>query len=225
MDFVSVLGISGSLRQQSFNSAALRAAKDLMPEGAHLAVYEDIGKLPLFDQDKEMDPPPIVRELKSQVEEADAIVFATPEYNYSFPGVLKNAIDWASRPYGQNSWDGKPVAIMSASIGTLGGSRAQYQLRQTFVFLNMFPLNKPEILIGMAGEKFDDEGRLTDEETRERIKLQMEALCSWALEMQAAEALPDLMKQYEQYWQRRLGGQAQELPDTMPVKNERPLRQ
>lgn len=104
----------------------------------------------------------------------------TPEYNYSVPGVLKNAIDWASRPYGDNSWDGKPVVIMGASPGMLGTARAQYHLRQMFVFLNMYPLNRPEAMIAKAQEKFDGQGSLTDPETRRRIAKLVQALADWA---------------------------------------------
>src|SRR4029078_4374862 len=100
-----------------------------------------------FNQDTEKDMPTKIREFKSKIREADAILISTPEYNYSVPGVLKNAIDSASRPYGDNPFDGKPGAIMSASIGMLGGARAQYHLRQIFVFLNMHPINRPEIMV------------------------------------------------------------------------------
>ena len=109
-------------------------------------------------------------ELKRRVREADALLFVTPEYNYSVPGVLKNAIDWASRPYGDNAWDGKPAAIMGASPGGFGTARAQYHLRQIFVFLNVFPVNKPEVMIGNASQRFDAEGNLTDETTKEHIR-------------------------------------------------------
>ena len=110
----------------------------------------------------------------------------TPEYNYSVPGVLKNAIDWASRPYDDNAWDGKPVGMMGASIGTLGTARAQYHLRQMFVFLNMFPLNQPEVMIANAAEKFDEHGNLTDAETTERIKDFLVALVEWTRRLRKA---------------------------------------
>ena len=120
-----------------------------------------------------------VREFKSRIRGADAILIATPEYNYSVPGVLKNAIDWASRPYGDNAFDGKPVGIMGASIGNLGTARAQYHLRQSLVFLNMFPLNQPEVMIPEAHEKFDEDGKLKDEHTREKIQELLQALVEW----------------------------------------------
>jgi chromate reductase len=123
--------------------------------------------------------PEIVREFKTKIRSADAILIATPEHNYSVPGVLKNAIDWASRPYGDKSFEGKPVAVMSASTGMLGGARAQYQLRQAFVFLNMHPLNRPEIFVTFANQEFDEKGKLTDEKTKKFIKQLLQALVAW----------------------------------------------
>ena len=123
--------------------------------------------------------PEKVKEFKARIRLADAILIATPEYNYSTPGVLKNAIDWASRPYGDNAFEDKPVAIMSASGGMLGAARAQYHLRQTFVFLNMHPINKPEVIIPFAHEKIDEKGRVTDEKTRVKIKELLESLVAW----------------------------------------------
>jgi len=139
-----------------------------------------------FNQDHEREPPPAVRQFKDKVKAADAILIVTPEYNYSVPGVLKNAIDWASRPYGDNAWDGKPVGIMGASIGMLGTGRAQYHLRQMFVFLNMFPLNQPEVMIANADEKFDEEGNLKDPKTTEKIKELLEALVDWTRRLKKA---------------------------------------
>ncbi|MDP2932019.1 MAG: NAD(P)H-dependent oxidoreductase, partial [Chloroflexota bacterium] len=135
--------------------------------------------IPLFNQDLEKSVPEKVKEFKAQIRSADAILMATPEHNYSIPGVLKNAIDWASRPYGDNSFEGKPVAVMSASTGMLGGARAQYHLRQVFVFLNMHPLNRPEVFVTFANQKFDEKGKLTDEKTKEFIKQLLEALVAW----------------------------------------------
>lgn len=175
---VRILGIAGSLRRASYNRAALRAAAQLVPEGATLDVF-DIEGLPGFSEDEEGQPPEKVTELKRRVREADAILFVTPEYNYSIPGVLKNAIDWASRPYGDSAWDGKPAAVMGASVGTLGTARAQYHLRQVMVFLNMFPVNKPEVMIGNAQERFDADGNLTDEDTREHIRRLLQSLVEW----------------------------------------------
>ena len=175
---VRILGIAGSLRRGSYNRAALHAAVQLVPQNAALEVFELDG-IPGFNQDEEQNPPAKVAELKQHVRNADAIVIVTPEYNYSVPGVLKNAIDWASRPYGDSAWNGKPVAIMGASIGTFGTARAQYHLRQSFVFLNMFPINQPEVMIGNAAQRFDAHGNLTDETTKNLIRQLLQNLVDW----------------------------------------------
>jgi chromate reductase len=168
-DTVKILGIAGSLRRESYNRSALRAAIDLVPEGTRIDTFE-LDEIPVFNQDDEYDPHPSVTEFKRRIREADAILIVTPEYNYSIPGVLKNAMDWASRPYGDNSWDGKPVAIMGASVGIFGTARAQYHLRQTFINLNILPVNQPEVMIGSAHERFDEQGNLNDEKTKELIR-------------------------------------------------------
>jgi chromate reductase, NAD(P)H dehydrogenase (quinone) len=178
-DTVKILGICGSLRKQSFNAAALRAAQQVVPAGAALDVFDKLREIPPFDQDEDTKPPAVVVELKARVRSADAILFVTPEYNYSIPGVLKNAIDWASRPYGDSAWKGKPVAVMGASVGTLGTARAQYHLRQCFVFLDMHPVNQPEVMIANAAERFDDQGNLKDAKTRELIQKLLTELVSW----------------------------------------------
>jgi chromate reductase len=149
-----------------------------LPEGATLELcgLEDI---PPYNQDHEKQPPPRVVELKTRVRAADAILFSTPEYNYSMPGVLKNAIDWASRPYGDSAWQGKPVAVMGASVGALGSARAQYHLRQTFVFLNMYQVNQPVVLISNASQRFNERGELTDETSRELIRKLLAELVTW----------------------------------------------
>ena len=175
---IRILGIAGSLRRQSYNRAALRAAAGLVPEGATIDIFELDG-IPGFSQDEEQSPPTKVVELKKRIRDADAILFVTPEYNYSIPGVLKNAIDWASRPYGDSAWNGKPVAIMGASVGAIGTARAQYHLRQMFVFLNMFPINQPEVMIGVADKRFDTQGNLTDEMTKDLIRQLLQNLVAW----------------------------------------------
>jgi chromate reductase len=177
-DPVRILGIAGSLRRASYNRAALRAATQLVPQDAALEIFELDG-IPGFNQDEERNPPAKVAELKKRIRAADAILIVTPEYNYSVPGVLKNAIDWASRPYGDSAWSGKPAAIMGASIGTIGTARAQYHLRQMFVFLNMFPINQPEVMIGNAAERFDAQGNLTDETTKDFIRKLLQSLVEW----------------------------------------------
>jgi chromate reductase, NAD(P)H dehydrogenase (quinone) len=175
---VRILGISGSLRRESYNRAALRAATEVVPEGATIEVFELDG-IPGFNQDEEQNPPAKVAELKKRIREADAILIVTPEYNYSIPGVLKNAIDWASRPYGDSAWNGKPAAIMGASVGTIGTARAQYHLRQMMVFLNMFPINQPEVMIGNASERFDAAGNLTHDATKQFIRQLLQNLVDW----------------------------------------------
>jgi chromate reductase len=167
-DQIKILGIAGSLRKQSYNKGALRAAQQLCPEGAGIEVF-DLAGIPPFNQDEERSPSQKVVDLKKRIRAADAILLATPEYNYGVAGVLKNAIDWASRPYGDNAWEGKPVAIMSAAMSMGGGVRAQYQLRQSFVFLNMDAVVQPEVAISNVGERFDQEGNLTDETSRKLI--------------------------------------------------------
>jgi len=173
-----ILGFAGSLRKGSFNKAILRAAQEMVPSEAELAIF-DISGIPLFNQDLENQPAERVTEFKTAIRGADALLIATPEYNYSMPGVLKNALDNASRPYGDNALDGKPVAIMGASIGMLGTARAQYHLRQSCVFLNMYPLNVPEVMVPFAQDKIDDQGRLNDGKTREKIKELLDALIIW----------------------------------------------
>ena len=181
---IHVLGISGSLRKESFNTAALRAAAALLPAGMSLEMYEGWEKFPMFNDDVKVQGfPPEVVEFGMRIATADALLFVTPEYNYSIPGGLKNAIDWASRLPDQ-PFNKKPVAIMSASTGMLGGGRAQYHLRQSCVFLNMFPLNKPEVIISRAQEKFDAQGNLTDEPTREQIRKLLIALGEWTWQLQ-----------------------------------------
>lgn len=179
---LKVLGFAGSLRSGSYNKALLRAAADLLPEDLELEIF-DIDGIPGFNQDIEADMPIKVKDFKSKIREADTILIATPEYNYSVPGVLKNAIDWASRPYGDNAFDGKPVAIMSASIGMLGGARAQYHLRQMFVFLNMYPINGPEVMVTFAQDKFDADGKLVDENTRKFMSQLLQNLANWSRQL------------------------------------------
>ena len=176
---IRILGIAGSLRRASYNRAALRAATELVPKGATVETFELDGT-PSFNQDQEQNPPAKVTELKRRIRDADAILFVTPEYNWSVSGVLKIAIDWASRPHGESAWNGKPAAIMGASTGTIGTARAQNHLRQILVYLNMFPINQPEVLIIHAMDRFDQEGNLADAPTRERIVGLLQNLVDWA---------------------------------------------
>jgi len=173
-----ILGICGSLRKNSLNRSVLAAAQELAPEGAGIETF-DLHEIPIFHPDEEATPPRIVVEFKARIRAADAILFVSPEYNYSIPGVLKNAIDWGSRPYGHSAWQGKPAGIMGASPGNFGTLRMQIHLRQIFVFLNMHPLNTPEVLITGAAQKFDKAGRLADQPTRDLIRKYLEALALW----------------------------------------------
>jgi len=179
---INVLGFAGSLRKASYNKMLLNEAVRLAPPNVTIETF-DLEGIPLYNQDLEMNPPERVKEFKSKIRQADALLIVTPEYNYSVPGVLKNAIDWASRPYGDNTFDGKPVAIMSASIGMLGGARAQYHLRQMCVFLNMYPVNTPEVFVTFAPQKFDSKGRLLDKDAEKFIRQLLENLANFTLRL------------------------------------------
>lgn len=175
---IKILGIPGSLRKGSYNKALLGLAVELAPQGAKIETFELDG-IPPFNQDLELSPPEPVRQLKAKVRAADALLIVSPEYNYSIPGVLKNAIDWGSRPHGDNCFEGKPVAVMSASTGMLGGARVQYHLRQTFVFLDMHPINRPEVMMPFAASKVDTQGKIADEITRKLVRELLENLVKW----------------------------------------------
>lgn len=173
-----IVAFSGSLRESSFNTAAIKAACHLLPENCSLEIL-DISNLPLYNQEQDgANTPQEVIALAQKVANADAILFATPEYNYSVPGVLKNAIDWLSRQQPQ-PFSGKPAAMMSASMSILGGARAQYHLRQIMIYLDVHFVNKPEVMIASAHDKFNDKGELTDELTRDFIKQLIDSLLSW----------------------------------------------
>ena len=185
MSDIKVLGICGSLRKGSFNMMALRVAQGLAPAGMKIDIA-DISAFPLYNEDvKAQGFPPAVQAFRDQIAAAAALLFVTPEYNYSVSGVLKNAIDWGSRPPNQ-PFDGKPVAMMGASMGVLGTARAQYHLRQTCVFLNMLPVNKPEVMIPQAQNRFDAQGQLTDETAKGLIKQLLESLEAWTLRLKKA---------------------------------------
>jgi chromate reductase len=173
---LKILAISGSYRTGSYNLALLKEAKYLLPENASIEIF-DTTKFPLFSKDQEENPPEEVRKFKEKIRAADAILIASPEHNHSVTAVLKNAIEWGNRP--DNSWDGKPAAILSVSIGVRGGVRSQENLRLIMVELNMHPINKPEFLLGRAREVFDGDLRLKDEGTKELLKTVLQNLVSW----------------------------------------------
>jgi chromate reductase len=175
---IHVLGISGSLRKGSLNTALLRAAGEMLPEGMTLEIY-DLSGIPFYNGDVEDAgfPEPVVH-FKSRIAAADALLIACPEYNYSLTGVLKNAIDWASRPIKGTPFYGKPAAIMGAG-GRYGSTRAQMHLRQIAVYVNLLPLSQPQLAIIGAAEKFDANLKLTDEPTRQALRALLEALAAW----------------------------------------------
>ena len=176
---IRVAGFAGSLRTGSFNRALLGAAVELAPAGMTIEVLE-IGGIPLFDADVEAegDPEPVAA-FKRGVGSADGLLIATPEYNHGVPGVTKNVIDWASRPPRKSVLDGKPVALMGATPGMGGTARGQAQLRQAFTFTNSYAMPQPEILVARASERFDAEGRLVDETTREYLGKFLAAFAAW----------------------------------------------
>lgn len=178
-DIIQVVGISGSLRRASWNTGLLRAAAELLPEGMALEII-DLAAVPMFNQD--LDTPELlpegVRQLRERIAAADALLIATPEYNYSVSGVLKNALDWASRPRQGSPLSGKPTAIMSAG-GRFGGVRAQLALRQMALELGLLALGKPELMVPLGWERFDGEGRLHHEPTRQELRGLLEALAAW----------------------------------------------
>lgn len=175
---LKILAISGSLRKSSFNSAALETAAEIAGDSASFT-FADLSAIPLYDQDlRDQGVPDAVQKLSDQILAADAILFSTPEYNYSVSGVLKNAIDWLSRVDPQPFAD-KPVAVMSASMSAFGGARAQYDLRRILIYLDAHFVNKPEVMISFAHKKFDDSGKLADEDTRKFIGDLVQALGKW----------------------------------------------
>lgn len=183
----SILALAGSLRRESFNRALVRAAVGLAPPAATIAVFERLGEIPPYNDDTRLRGlPDPVADLWQAIAGADALLVATPEYNYGVPGVLKNAIDWVSRPSAESPLRYKPVAIMGASTGNFGTARAQLALRQTFQFIESYVLLKPEVMVFRAAERFDDAGELVDETTREHVALQLRELVAWARLLQNA---------------------------------------
>ena len=174
----NVAVIVGSLRKDSFNRKMANALIAMAPAPLKLAIHE-IGDLPLFNQDFEADPPSVVTDFKQRLAAADAVLFVTPEYNRSVPGVLKNAIDVGSRPYGKSAWSGNPGAIISVSPGKLAAFGANQALRQSMVFLDVPTMQQPEAYIGNAAALFDDKGVLSDEATRKFMDKFLAAFAQW----------------------------------------------
>ncbi len=176
---MKILGICGSLRKDSLNRSLLRAAQGLTPDGTTIDII-DLGDIPLFNEDVEAqgDPDP-VQALKERIRATDAVLIATPEYNWGLPGALKNAFDWASRPAGRSVLKQKPVAMMGASTGPWGTTRAQLQLRQSLTYVDALALQSPWVYVAMGKEKFDGSGALSDERTRQQVKELVAALVAW----------------------------------------------
>ncbi len=168
----------GSLRKDSLNRKMANAMIAMAPKSLKFSLV-DIGQLPLFNQDNEANPEPRVTSFKQHISESDAVLFVTPEYNRSVPGVLKNAIDVGSRPYGQSAWTGKPAAVISVSPGAIGGFGANHHLRQSLVFLGMPAMPQPEAYIGAAAKLFDDNGGISVDATREFIEKFLAAFATW----------------------------------------------
>ena len=174
----NVAVIVGSLRKGSFNRMVAHALAEVAPAELKLEIVE-IGHLALYNQDTDENPPAQFTEFRNRIRSFDALLFVTPEYNRSVPGVLKNALDIASRPYGKNAWDNKPGAVVSVSIGAIGGFGANHHLRQSLAYLNVPTMAQPEAYIGPAGELFDADGKLTDEDTRKFLTKFIQAYAAW----------------------------------------------
>lgn len=175
----SVFALCGSLRRASYNAALLRAAIDVAPAGMTVTVFDRLRDIPPYDEDvRQQGLPPAVEALRQDIAAADGVLIITPEYNYSIPGVLKNAIDWASRPPAQ-PFDRKPVAIGGASPGRAGTARGQYHLRQCFVFLNALVMARPELMVAAVDKLVSPDGRLTDRPTLEHLRGFLDAFAEW----------------------------------------------
>jgi chromate reductase, NAD(P)H dehydrogenase (quinone) len=183
----TVLGIAGSLRRTSYNRGLIRAAVEAAPSGIEIRPFE-LDAIPMFNADVEAlgDPPPVAA-FKAAIAGCEALLIASPEYNHCIPGVLKNAIDWASGPARRSALTGTPVAIMGASTGAGGTARAQAHLRDGLAYTNGYVLPLPEVLVGNAGARFDEDGNLTDDNTKEEIHDLLVALKAWTRRMRQAD--------------------------------------
>jgi chromate reductase len=182
-----IVVIVGSLRKESLNRKTAKTLIEIAPAGLRLEIVE-IGTLPLYNADLEDDPPREWTAFRERVQRADAVLFVTPEYNRSVPGLLKNAIDVASRPHGKNMWDRKPGGVVSVSPGAIGGFGANHHLRQSMVFLNVPTLQQPEAYIGGAAKLFDESGKMINESTREFLGKFMQAYAAWVEKLAASRA-------------------------------------
>lgn len=176
---ISIFAVSGSLRTGSLNTALLNALVELAPADVSFDVYGGLGALPIYNQDLEAELPLPVADLRARIRAADGVLIATPEYNYGVPGGLKNLIDWASRPAADSALLHKPVAIMGAAPGAFGSVRAQLALRQSFLWIDSRVMGKPELVVFKAGQRFDDQGRLADESTRQLVSGFLDAFLAW----------------------------------------------
>lgn len=182
-----ILGIAGSLRESSYNKLLLQAASKLLPQSTQLEIFE-LHNIPVYNQDVEMYAfPDTVKVFKKKIEGADGILISTPEYNHSYPGMLKNAIDWASRPYGHNSFDGKPTAVISASPALFGGIAAQDHLKQILLALNTRLVTQPAVIVSAADQKFDQDGNLLDPNTKQFMKQLITNLVNLAKQLSQSE--------------------------------------
>ncbi len=170
--------IVGSLRADSFNRRLAKALQQMAPEGMRFKHLE-IGDLPLYNQDDDANPAESVRRLKSEIQSADALLFVTPEYNRSIPGVLKNALDHASRPYGQSAWAGKPAGVVGASIGATGTALAQQHLRNVLAYLDVHVMGQPEVYLQVSDASFDGEGGIAREDTKQFLQGWMNTYAAW----------------------------------------------
>lgn len=187
----TVVGFAGSLRRGSYNRALLRAATELAPPVLHIEIH-DLADIPLYNADVEAGGvPQSVAQLRDAIRKADAVLIATPEYNHGVPGVLKNTIDWLSRPPRDSALNGKVAAVMGASPGITGTARGQSQLRQSFVFTNTYALLQPEVLVGRAHEKFDGDGHLVDQPTREFVTIFLARFADLIARLTLSVAEPD----------------------------------
>jgi chromate reductase len=184
MTTLHVAGIPSSLRKNAYSTGLLRAAQEVAPPDVRIEIL-DISDFPLFNQDNEARPPESVRAFKEKIRTADSLLFALNEHDFSVSAALKNAVDWGARPSQDNVWKGKPAGLMSSSTGRIGGTRAQYHLRQMFVWLNVFPINRPEVSVPFAPKGFDETGKLIDEQGRKVISDHLTELARFTRQLQA----------------------------------------